>query len=252
MYGNRIMNRIMQSLVSLTFDDGLRCQFEKAVPILKKFGFLATFFLIANQDPTHERWNHANEWWKIDWRPDDITMLREVTHGGHEIGSHSVSHHQETMRARPEREASTSKQLIEDWLGIKVSSFCYPYYRSHAYLANAVRKAGYEQARGGGKPPLYGPQAPYYPMPNIDIGSFDQFNVGCREVSNNENVAGWLQPGCWHVLTFHGIGSDEDGWRAVPVELFRDQMKQLADFRDSGAAEVVSFQEGARRFRQVK
>jgi peptidoglycan/xylan/chitin deacetylase (PgdA/CDA1 family) len=36
------------ALVSLTFDDGLRCQFDRALPILKKHGFRATFFLIAN------------------------------------------------------------------------------------------------------------------------------------------------------------------------------------------------------------
>ena len=37
----------MQSLVSLTFDDGFRCQFEKALPILNSYGMLATFFLIG-------------------------------------------------------------------------------------------------------------------------------------------------------------------------------------------------------------
>jgi hypothetical protein len=35
------------ALVSLTFDDGLRCQFEQAVPILDRHGFPATFFLVA-------------------------------------------------------------------------------------------------------------------------------------------------------------------------------------------------------------
>src|SRR6266851_5617228 len=39
------------ALVSLTFDDGLRCQFEKAVPILDRYGFPGTFFLVANTDP---------------------------------------------------------------------------------------------------------------------------------------------------------------------------------------------------------
>jgi hypothetical protein len=27
----------------------------------------------------------------------------------------------------------------------------------------------------------------------------------------SENVGGWLQPG-WYVLTFHGIGTINDGW----------------------------------------
>jgi len=36
----------MQSLVSLTFDDGFRCQFGEALPILNSYGMPATFFLI--------------------------------------------------------------------------------------------------------------------------------------------------------------------------------------------------------------
>jgi Polysaccharide deacetylase len=31
-----------------TFDDGLRCQFEQAVPILDRYRLPATFFLVAN------------------------------------------------------------------------------------------------------------------------------------------------------------------------------------------------------------
>ncbi len=42
------------AVVSLTFDDGLRCQFERALPILDQYGFRATFFLIANQDRTRQ------------------------------------------------------------------------------------------------------------------------------------------------------------------------------------------------------
>ncbi|HEV2401926.1 MAG TPA: polysaccharide deacetylase family protein [Candidatus Sulfotelmatobacter sp.] len=35
----------MPSLISITFDDGLRCQFEKALPILDHHSLKATFFL---------------------------------------------------------------------------------------------------------------------------------------------------------------------------------------------------------------
>ena len=89
----------MKSVVSLTFDDGLRCQFEKAVPILNRYGLKATFFLIANDDSTHDLWNnHVDDWWKIDWRPEDREMLATVVRDGHEIGSHSVSHHPEKLK----------------------------------------------------------------------------------------------------------------------------------------------------------
>jgi hypothetical protein len=67
------------ALVSLTFDDGFRCQFEKALPVLKRHSLLATFFLIANCDANHDRWlGHTTDWWKIDWRDDDVNMLKQL------------------------------------------------------------------------------------------------------------------------------------------------------------------------------
>ena len=239
------------ALVSLTFDDGLRCQFERALPILNQYNFPATFFLTANRDSTHEPWyGHSNDWWKIDWREDDISMLKKVTLAGHEIGSHSVTHNLNKMSKQPDIEARESKQLIESWLGTKVSSFSYPYYRSHSYLANAVKNAGYEQARGGGKPPTYGPRASFYTVPHDD--TLDRFNVDCRQSSKNENVGGWIRPGCWHILTFHGIGFAQDGWEPIAVEQFDTQMAELAKHRDSGAVEVVTFKDGAERLQQPK
>jgi peptidoglycan/xylan/chitin deacetylase (PgdA/CDA1 family) len=234
----------MRSLISLTFDDGLRSQFERALPILNHHGFHATFFLTANRDSTHEPWyGHVNDWWKIDWREEDILALKKAVQDGHEIGSHSVTHRSDIMPKQPDVETRRSKQLIEGWLGTDVSSFSYPYYGSHSYLADAVKTAGYGQARGG-------PRGSYYAVSGN--GSFDRFNVDCRQISKNENFGGWIRPGCWHVLTFHGIGGLQDGWEPIAPEQFAGQMEELAKHRDSGAVEVVPFKDGARRLRQTE
>ena len=135
--------------------------------------------------------------------------------------------------------------MIESCVGTKVSSFCYPFYRSHAYLVDAVKNAGYEQARGGGIPPLYGPRSSYYAISHD--GTLDRFNVDCRQVSRNENVSGWVRAGCWHVLTFHGIGGEQDGWAPITVEQFATLMAELAALRDSNAVEVVTFKDGVER-----
>jgi peptidoglycan/xylan/chitin deacetylase (PgdA/CDA1 family) len=109
------------ALISLTFDDGLRCQFEQAVPILRRYDFVATFFLVANQDATHDSWwRRKNDWWKIDWREVDIAMLKQLIRDGHEIGSHSVTHDPNKMQIQPDieaGEAGESKRLIEGWVG---------------------------------------------------------------------------------------------------------------------------------------
>ncbi len=239
----------MQSIISLTFDDGLRCQFDNAIPVLNHHSIPATLFLIANQDPTHESWDHKNDWWKIDWSEDDIANLKKLVNDGHEIGSHSLTHHPQKMQSNPPAEARDSKERIEDWLETKVTSFCYPYYRSHAYLADGVKNAGYEQARGGGTPPLYGPRASYYLAP--DDPSFDRFNVDCREISANERVSEWVRPGCWHILTFHAIGNQRDGWKPISREQFAALMAELAEYRDAGTVEILTFKGGAARFRSA-
>jgi peptidoglycan/xylan/chitin deacetylase (PgdA/CDA1 family) len=228
----------MQSLISLTFDDGLRCQFDNAVPILEGYGIPATFFLIANRDPKHESWNPKDGWWKIDWSEDDIANLKKLIHNGHEIGSHSLTHHLQKMQDNPVAEARESKKQIEGWLETKVTSFCYPFYSSHAYLADAVKNAGYEQARGGaGKT--------YYVVPGHQF--FDRFNVDCRQISANEKVSDWLRPGCWHILTFHAIGNQRDGWEPISKEQFATLMAELANYRDAGTLEILTFKSGAAR-----
>jgi peptidoglycan/xylan/chitin deacetylase (PgdA/CDA1 family) len=241
----------VKSIVSLTFDDGLRCQFERAVPVLNKHGMQATFFLIANRNSTHDLWSgHTDDWWKIDWRADDIAMLKTLVRDGHEIGSHSVTHDPVNLKI-PEQsdiEACESKRLIEEWIGTSVLSFCYPFYWSHAYLADAVTKAGYRQARAGGVAPDYLPGSSYYDLAHS--GSLDRFNVDCCQISQNENVRDWIRAGCWHVLTFHAIGDDRDGWEPITAEQFSTNMTELAKYRDSGAVEVLTFAEAADRFSQ--
>ena len=228
----------MRSLISLTFDDGLRCQFERAVPILDSHGMSATFFLTANQDPTHERWlGHTDDWSKIDWRADDIENLRRLVDRGHEIGSHGLTHQQAKMRSNPLGEARLSKELIEGWLGTKITSFCYPYCNSHAYLAEAVKSAGYEQARGGA-------QSSYYA---VNQRSFDKFNLDCRRVSNRASVAEWVRPGYCHILMFHAIGNQRDGWSPISERTFAMLIAELARYRDEGAAEILTFGRAAAR-----
>jgi peptidoglycan/xylan/chitin deacetylase (PgdA/CDA1 family) len=226
------------ALVSLTFDDGLRCQFEHAVPILDKYGLLATFFLVANTDPIHTDGFTHPAWRKTDWNPNDIQFLKGMVRIGHEIGAHSVHHRQPFLDNDPKFEAEGSKQWIESRLDIEVSSYCYPFCRVEPPIKDAVINAAYKQARGGAN-------ATYYPLQS----PVDWFNVDCRFIRENEHVGGWMRPNCWHNLMFHGIGTFDDGWEPITVAEFARQMAELAEHRDSGAVEVVTFQDGANRLR---
>jgi peptidoglycan/xylan/chitin deacetylase (PgdA/CDA1 family) len=224
------------AFVSLTFDDGLRCQFEQAVPILDKHGFRATFFLVANTDPIHTDGVKHPDWHKISWTDEDIHFLKGVLQRGHEIGAHSVHHRHPFLDNDSKLEAEGSKQWIESRLGTEVPSYCYPFYYVTKPIKDAVINAGYRQARCGTHNSYYSPQS----CP-------DWFGVDCREISKNENVSGWVRSNCWHVLTFHGIGNEQDGWKPITVTEFARQMAELAKHRDAGVVEVVTFKEGAAR-----
>lgn len=244
------------ALVSLTFDDGLRCQFERAVPILDRHGFRATFFLVANTDPIHTDGIPHPAWSKTDWNPTDIEFLRGMVRTGHEIGAHSVHHRQPFLNNNPKFEAEESKRWIESRLDIEVPSYCYPFTLCTDPIKNAVINAGYKQARGGARR-TYGPET----------SPIDLYKVDCRHVAvdnpsvvfvngasyavgrdGSEDVKGWMQPG-WYVLMFHGIGTINDGWWPISDGEFARQMATLAQYRDSDAVEVVTFQEGANRLR---
>jgi len=229
------------ALVSLTFDDGLRCQFEKALPILDRYGLSATFFLTANTSPIHIDWYEHPNWRKIEWNSDDVQFLKSMAQRGHEIGSHSVWHkvtdpHHPKFRSdfNPQFEAQESKRLIEGWMDEEISSFCYPFCQRPDALKNAVIAAGYKQARAD-------TNAAYYPLQN----PIDHFDVGCRLITEDENVREWVRPNCWHVLMFHGIGTGNDGWGHITVPAFTRQMEELAEHRDAGAVQVVTFRDGS-------
>ncbi|HXW89173.1 MAG TPA: polysaccharide deacetylase family protein [Terriglobales bacterium] len=233
-----------KALVSLTFDDGLRCQFERAVPLLDHYGFPATFFLVANTDPIFNDGcaeNQKHKWRKIDWSARDIRLLKSMLKRGHEIGSHTVSHKRPLIQAEPMSEASASRNLIETWMGVEIPSFCYPFYETIQDLKEPAIRAGYQQARTGH-------ENAYYASPD----SVDWFAVDCRQITTGENVSGWVKPGCWHVLTFHGIGNEQDGWEPITELEFARQMAELEKLRRSGAVEVLTFQDAANRLRQEK
>ena len=243
----------MRALISLTFDDGLRCHFDQALPVLNSHELPATFFLVANSDSVLKDGFRHPRWKKTDWSKKDIQLFKSIMRRGHEIGSHSIHHRHPFLDKEPAYEAEQSKKWIEDRVETEISSYCYPFCHFSEPIRNAVIKAGYQQARWGAK-------EAYYPL----AGSLDHFKVDCRLVSkyayekigNNligkygaEDVAGWVRLGCWHVLMFHGIGVSKDGWWPIPLAEFVRQMKELTVLRDAGTVEVVTFREGAQRFR---
>ena len=102
-------------VIILNFDDGRLSQYTNAKPVLDKYGFKATFYVVCNyigKKPGYMDWNEIE------------TLHRE----GHDIGSHSMDHvHLEKLPKKDiEYQVGESKICLQKH-GINVTSFAYPF-----------------------------------------------------------------------------------------------------------------------------
>jgi peptidoglycan/xylan/chitin deacetylase (PgdA/CDA1 family) len=120
--------------VALTFDDGYQDAFTTALPVLQRYGFTATFYIISGPigQPGYMSW-------------EQVAMLRDA---GMEIGAHTIDHFDLTTLdpAESERQIVQSKADLEQRLGISVASFCYPTGLYNWTIAEQARAAGFLSA----------------------------------------------------------------------------------------------------------
>lgn len=102
--------------IIITFDDGYRDHYTNAFPILKKYGFTATFFVFTQ---VIDEYNVDFLTWE---------MVKEMHQAGMEFGSHSYRHSDLTNRDVDflVYEILGSKEAIEERIGEPVRFFCYP------------------------------------------------------------------------------------------------------------------------------
>jgi peptidoglycan/xylan/chitin deacetylase (PgdA/CDA1 family) len=77
-----------------------------------------------------------------------VSEISELSHKGHEVGSHSMTHclMTECSDSALDYELAESRRRLEDWIQMPVSSFCYPNGNSDARTSSAVERAGYIRA----------------------------------------------------------------------------------------------------------
>jgi peptidoglycan/xylan/chitin deacetylase (PgdA/CDA1 family) len=156
-----------RGLVGLTFDDGYEDFAAYALPVLKRYGFTATAYVIAG------RLGGDNEWDPEGPRKPLMTaeMVRQVADAGIEIGSHGLRH--VSLPGAPAGalagEIAGSRRALQDVSGQVVDGFCYPYGDVDAAVVAGVRAAGYDYGCAIWASELTGPLA----LPRIFVGESD-------------------------------------------------------------------------------
>src|SRR5215216_2661529 len=145
-----INNANNDKAVILTFDDGYKSQYTNAKPILDKYGYKATFYIVCNNVGGGEGLVHPNV--KMTWE-DIIALYNE----GYDIGSHTMSHNDLDSLSEKgiEYEVGGSKECLFDH-GINPTSFSYPTNTGaeNAAVVNTVAKY-YDIARTANDPLMY-------------------------------------------------------------------------------------------------
>ncbi len=129
--------------IVLTFDDGYRDFVTTAAPVLRRFGFSATLFLVFGDVGGQARWNsHAPQ--RPLLSPDE---LRQVKAMGFALGSHTMTHPDLTTLSDHalEREVAESRDALAD-AGERFAAFAYPGGRFTPREVAAVERGGYDCA----------------------------------------------------------------------------------------------------------
>jgi peptidoglycan/xylan/chitin deacetylase (PgdA/CDA1 family) len=146
-----LLNRGQRGLrVAITFDDGYEDNLLYAAPLLRRYGFSATVFVVTN---TIGSVNSFDAGRGVDPTPmltaEQVLALAE---SGIEIGSHGCTHPPslpDLSDAELLFELQRSKEIVEAIVNRPVRSFSYPHSRVDVRVQAAVEAAGYESACAG-------------------------------------------------------------------------------------------------------
>jgi peptidoglycan/xylan/chitin deacetylase (PgdA/CDA1 family) len=129
----------------ITFDDGYEDNFTNAFPVLKKYNFKSTIYLVPNYE--YNSWeNFKNK--KFDKLLSKEQIIKMMESGLIEFGSHTLHHKNLLTISKDEayEDMIKSKILVEDITKNECKAFAYPYGKYDEELIQISEKIGYTNA----------------------------------------------------------------------------------------------------------
>lgn len=257
-------------MISLTFDDGLDCHLDKAVPILERHGLRGTFYVPVGAEEFERRFS--------DWR--------NAARAGHELGNHSIFHPGVSSKSwvtegialegysldRMARELRTANTVLRVLDGQHERTFAYPcsnhWLGGPGWPRRALARAKLDRTRLAGWVDRWNldvgaTRVDYTPVVvplfmaarcgGIDAAGLTPRPEHRHRVRGVEGdgrtleqlisaVAIARQRGAWLVLVFHGIGGGHH--LSCDEEVFDGLCAHLVSLPN---ANVVTFLQGAKR-----
>lgn len=235
------------TVVSLTFDDGYTDQLV-AADIMDDHGMKGTFYVSSGLV--------SPETGPGDPVPAYMTapQLIGLQARGHEVGGHTATHANLTQLDADEaaRQVCNDRAALTD-LGLRVTSFAYPYAAVDAQAEQVVEGCGYNSARGLGdirSPEVPGvdytcagcpvtesipPANPFVTAAPNQVENTWTLASLQETVTRAETTGGWLQ------LTFHRV-DNTGGTISIAPELF-EQFTQWLSERESRGTVVRTVDE---------
>ena len=188
---------VPDKLVVLTFDDSVKSHFTVVRPILKEYGFGATFFVTEGFEFAEDKQNY------MTW-----AEIAELHRDGFEVGNHTRDHVAITKENYREQLEAINQKCRE--YGIpKPVSFAYPGNSFSAEMIPWLREMGIRFARRGGTPEFeYGHGRGVAVEPGFDHPLLLPSAADARPDWGLENFLGGVKQaefGRIAILQFHGV-----------------------------------------------